>query len=64
MYELLFMTRAGPARESVKLIKTVCEEIFRSHPHAKIRGVKTLGDRIMGAPVKQAGIKHQVGRVL
>lgn len=64
MYELLFMTKAGPARESVKLIKTVCAEIFRSHPAAKIRGVKTLGDRIMGAPVQKAGVKYQVGRVL
>ena len=64
LYETIIIAKAGPAQESVYLLRHLVNGLFGKFPTAKVRDVQNLGDRIMGKALKKDQLQHHVGRYL
>lgn len=64
LYEAILLAKAGPAQNSVYLLRSIVNGLLERYPHAKVRDVQNLGDRVMGKPLKKGQVLHYVGRYL
>lgn len=64
LYEAILIAKAGPAQNSVYLLRSIVSGLLEKHPYAKVRDVQNLGDRVMGKPLKKGQVLYHVGRYL
>lgn len=38
--------------------------LYKKYPHARVRNITSLGDRVLGSSVSKNFIRHDVGRYL
>jgi hypothetical protein len=64
LYEAIVLTKAGTARGSVEVFRTIIKHIHEYHPYARVLDATNLGDRILATPIKRRGVTHEIGRYL
>ena len=64
LYEALIIAKAGPAQDSVYMLRHLVKGLLTKYPYAKVREVQNMGDRVMGKALKVGEAYHNVGRYL
>lgn len=64
LYEAIILTKAGTARGSVEVFRTIIKSIHAHHPYARVIDAQNLGDRVLGQPINRKGVRYSIGRYL